>query len=672
MIYFFVYEDISKEMAGHRGKEKRKYVRLKTVFPVLFQIVSRDKKQILSRKYQGFTKDISASGMCLRFRSLDRELPEVLKNNKDCKILLVIETPFFIKPIHATGSMVWMKKVERKGLDIYLLGIEYEEILLEYQQKIIKKVKLMRDIPKITAGAISILLIIISAMVIHDFRLKKKNSELINQLSLKLHKQLSLRDDLDESYRARLGLTAELDEANRKISLLNEKIKKLRDAQSNDMEALKKQREELMLTKKELQRSIADINNRNLLLEKQLKEIKESKRILESRVFEIMYQYIKLSQNKNTGLIPSFKGDYMLKDCAFTYDEALAILLFTINKDYENAEKILRFYLKEAQRNKNVFYNGYFASDGSVSEYVVHTGPNIFIGLAAIQFTESTGKGKYLSLAEDIADWMIELQSETKDGAIKGGENVNWISTEHNLDAYSLYKQLYRVTKKDKYREAADKVLHWITESAYNPGIHSFNRGENDTYVATDANVLSILSLGPDKMYENEIDPEDILDFIEKRCKVQVEYRRPDNTVVLVEGFDFTDPEIARRKPAISCEWTAQAVIAYRIIADYFKDKNPDKSKDYRRKAEYYMAQLENIALVKGGIIKEKGIGLPLIVMALPYASKEDVNTGHGWRTPQGQETTSLASTIYTIFANKGYNCFQLRFIGRHRSTTLD
>ncbi len=41
---------------------------------------------------------------------------------------------------------------------------------------------------------------------------------------------------------------------------------------------------------------------------------------------------------------------------------------------------------------------------------------------------------------------------------------------------------------------------------------------------------------------------------------------------------------------------------------------------------------------------------------ALPYASDANVDTGHGWRTPNGNEVGSLASTVYFLFAYEGWN----------------
>ncbi len=44
----------------------------------------------------------------------------------------------------------------------------------------------------------------------------------------------------------------------------------------------------------------------------------------------------------------------------------------------------------------------------------------------------------------------------------------------------------------------------------------------------------------------------------------------------------------------------------------------------------------------------------------LPYASQDNVDTGHGWRSPKGRSTGSVAGTAYAIFAWSDYNPFDL------------
>jgi len=45
----------------------------------------------------------------------------------------------------------------------------------------------------------------------------------------------------------------------------------------------------------------------------------------------------------------------------------------------------------------------------------------------------------------------------------------------------------------------------------------------------------------------------------------------------------------------------------------------------------------------------------------LPYATGDFVDTGHGWFTPKGNSTGSLAGTAYTFFAYSNYNPLELK-----------
>lgn len=651
-------------MPKYKGSERRKYVRSKTIFPILFQVISKDRKKILSELYQGFTKDISASGMRVRVNNARASLVELIKSDRNHKLLLSIEMPFFIKPVKAVGNVTRVEKIIKDGLKIYLFSIEYEDILPQHQRRIIKRVKLMRDIPKITAVFIFGLIFALSIILFHDLKLKDRTSGLIENLNECGKKEVELNFALKRYSGVQLELNKKLERSDKNLNILTQNIILLNETESKEREELKKRLEELLANRNELQISLDEAENKNESLKHSLNKIKEMKKTMEDKIFEIMYNYIKLLQDNHTGLIPSFRGDSDFSDFAFTYDQALAINLFILNKEYKRAKSILDFYKNKAKRNNNVFYNAYFYVNGKTAEYTAHVGPNVFVGLAAMQYTKDRKSKKYLPLAKDIADWMIELQSENEKGGIKGADNIEWISTEHNLAAYAFFSRLYEVTKDKKYKEARDKTLEWIVNSAYNKGLHVFNRGENDARLATDANVLSILAVGPEDLYQKKIDPEKILNYIEKRCLVEVEYERPDDTKILVKGFDFTDYKIVRRQPVISCEWTAQAIVAYKIMSDYFeKTGNLDKAQAYKEKADYYMIELQKVAIIKGGLIKKKGIGMPSLIMALPYASQEYIDTGHGWITPKGKDTTSMAGTIYLIFSHKGFNYFNFEIV---------
>jgi hypothetical protein len=83
-----------------------------------------------------------------------------------------------------------------------------------------------------------------------------------------------------------------------------------------------------------------------------------------------------------SGLVLSFEGDQNLKKTGFTYDQALAAITFVIFKDNQRAEKILDFYLGKVNKGEPI-YNAYYTS-GDCAEYVIHSGPNAWLGLAVL------------------------------------------------------------------------------------------------------------------------------------------------------------------------------------------------------------------------------------------------------------------------------------------------
>ena len=121
-----------------------------------------------------------------------------------------------------------------------------------------------------------------------------------------------------------------------------------------------------------------------------------------------------------------------------------------------------------------------------------------------------------------------------------------------------------------------------------------------------------------------------------------------------VKGFDFSKAENVGRGGVVSTEWTAQVIVAYQILGDYFKALgDPDKAALYADKSNFYLNELQKLIITSPSRTGQ-GRG------CLPYASIDNVDTGHGWRTPRGMRTGSVAATAYGIFAWVGYNPFDL------------
>jgi hypothetical protein len=145
------------------------------------------------------------------------------------------------------------------------------------------------------------------------------------------------------------------------------------------------------------------------------------------------------------------------------------------------------------------------------------------------------------------------------------------------------------------------------------------------------------------------------MEFAESNCSVDVDYVRPEGRTVKIRGFDFAAQRHLSRSGVISGEWTAQMVISFRIMENFYLKKGMDaKAHFYGLKVNEYLSSLGNMIISSPS---PSGQGESCI----PYATQDFVDTGHGWLTPKGKSTGSLAATTYTFFAYYGYNPLELK-----------
>ncbi len=117
-------------------EERRKYVRLDSVFPVQFRIMSLDGSLLLSDWIQGFTSDISKGGICLEVNNLKPELAKLLKN-RQVKLSLGIEMPIVRNPVKAQAKIAWVKDIPDQA-NRYLIGLSYENIDASENSRILR------------------------------------------------------------------------------------------------------------------------------------------------------------------------------------------------------------------------------------------------------------------------------------------------------------------------------------------------------------------------------------------------------------------------------------------------------------------------------------------------------------------------------------------------------
>ncbi|MCM8819189.1 MAG: PilZ domain-containing protein [Candidatus Omnitrophica bacterium] len=367
---------------------------------------------------------------------------------------------------------------------------------------------------------------------------------------------------------------------------------------------------------------------------KVIKEKEEKKPVTTKDIVSQVYSWIKERQDLKSGLVLSYEGDQNLKEVCFTYDQALAAIVFVISEDLDRAKKILDFYYEKLKKTPYV-YNAYY-TNGEVAEYVVHTGPIAWIGLATLNYFKKTKDNKYLFIAEKITNYILNLMDEQ--GGLRGGINEEWYSTEQNLDAFAFFDLFYQLTGNTKYLDIANKIKSWITKFCYTSYGPPVRRGKGDSTIATDTFTMSLLCFGPKILAELNMDAEAILDFAVNNCEVEVNFANEK-----IKGFDFAKSRHLPRGGIISCEWTSQMILSFEVLADHYLNIDPIKHKKYFQSASFYFNELKKMIINSPSKVGKTNF-------CLPYASASFADTGHGWYTPNANKYCSLAANAYFLF----------------------
>lgn len=640
--------------------ERRKYIRLDSVFPVSFKLLSLDGGQIFSDWLQGFTNNIGKGGICLTINNLKPELAKLIKTQQ-VKLSLDIEIPLTKKPVSTLAKVAWTKDVISEP-NRYLVGLSYEDIDPRQNNKIMRYAWTKKLFLPVALVIILMLGIGFTINTYLNIKLIKGNKALVEQLVKILQESSIAKQKIKEIDTERQDLQLKIKTLQLQIKNVEEekanldKIVKLEETKAaKKIEELNTLIEKLAKDRAALQEQLIALQHKENTVTEELLRLDKKKVDLEKANLDKMYQWLKIHQNPHTGLVMSFEGDNEIANWAFVYDQSLIAQAYTNFGDFERVKKMLGFFAKQAKRRDGLFFNAYYFDDGEPSEYVVHCGPNIWVGIAILQYTKKSQDRQFLDLAEEIAQAIIYIQNKDKEGGICGGPDVNWYSTEHNLDAYAFFQMLYKITGKQKYLQTRDKVLNWLIQHTYDKIDIPIKRGKGDSTIATDTYAWSIAAIGPEKLEELDMNPDRIVEFAEQNCSIEVPYARPEGQTIKIKGFDFAPQRHVARGGVVSSEWTAQMVIAFKIMANFYYKKNMiAKARSYGLKADEYLAELGNMVISSSS---PSGQG----ESCLPYATQDFVDTGHGWMTPKGKSTGSVAGTSYALFAYYNYNPLELR-----------
>ena len=200
-------------------------------------------------------------------------------------------------------------------------------------------------------------------------------------------------------------------------------------------------------------------------------------------------------------LIPTDDPSYTrLLNWSWTYDSALTAMAFSVVGLQSEAEELLD-QLAALQHTDGSIEQAFNVADGT-AEPIFRSGVIAAVGIAGSLYDQDWGTSRYLAMQERAANYLLSLQGT--DGLIRGGPDVTWYSTQHNLLAYAFLRLLGNELtangnrpSANAYYAAANKVSSGIDSDllVHNGSNTYFIEGLNDSIQALDADALGAMYL---------------------------------------------------------------------------------------------------------------------------------------------------------------------------------
>ena len=203
---------------------------------------------------------------------------------------------------------------------------------------------------------------------------------------------------------------------------------------------------------------------------------------------------------------------------SFIYDDALAVIAFTMTENYQEAEFILSALNRNLKKDGSLWFayntGNEWPSEDDYEGAVVRSGALAWAGYAAVYYLSVRKNeipdfletdflaGEYLQMSEKIADYLKQRQvTDKKDKRyrlITGGSGnyvleynkstgivdelfaageIDWVSMEHNIDAFYFFRDLGRLTGAQQWLETAWMIEKSLMENMWDSENHQFFRG---------------------------------------------------------------------------------------------------------------------------------------------------------------------------------------------------
>lgn len=199
--------------------------------------------------------------------------------------------------------------------------------------------------------------------------------------------------------------------------------------------------------------------------------------------------------------IPANDPSYeRLLNWSWTYDSAVTAAAFVESGNQAQAKQLLSQLTALQNSDGSIDFAFNVATGAGVPLY--RSGTIAWLGLAAAAYDQTFKVGTYLTTEELAANYLLSLQGAN--GLIRGGPDVKWVSTQHNLIAYAFLARLGSELVGDgetsaaaRYQAAAAQISAGIAKYLF---VHDstgawFREGVEDNVQSLDVQALGAMYL---------------------------------------------------------------------------------------------------------------------------------------------------------------------------------
>lgn len=203
----------------------------------------------------------------------------------------------------------------------------------------------------------------------------------------------------------------------------------------------------------------------------------------------------------------------------FMYDQAVGAIAWLMAGETDKAQRLLAHVssYQNADGSFGFSFNSVGCNPDDADNFYdysyIRSGTVSWIAYAFVMYHRVTNDPQFLDEAKRAADYLISKQQvdslgDPRDGLIRGGfgtylpdstfvnQNIEWVSTEHNIDAYFLMRDLAAATGEAKYTLAAEDIRHGLLNELWDETKGRLDRGIKEDLSRDSVDTLDAASWG--------------------------------------------------------------------------------------------------------------------------------------------------------------------------------